>query len=151
MEEAAIHWAEVQAWATIGTGVVIFATLIAVLRQIKSSGKTQELQGFVQVVGWLQREEIRDARRTVYMLSNINSKVWSDEDISAAEKVCHNFDVVGDMLRKKLITKRVVDNWAFTIKRCWVIVKPMIEKYRKDKEFPGLWENFQWLAEKKYK
>jgi len=130
---------------------VLFATLAGILWQIKSSGKTQELQGFVQVVDWLQKEDIRKARGKLYKLESRDHLKWSLDDRLEVEKVCHNFEVVGDMLKKKLITKRIVDNWAFTIKRCWGIVKPMIERYREDREFPGLWENFQWLAEDKYK
>ena len=143
-------WNKVQALATIITGLVLFVTLILIWLQLRSSRKTQELQGFVQVVDWLQREEIRRARRKVYELENRNHLKWSQDDRWEVEKVCHNFDVVGDMLKKKLISKRVVENWGFTIKKCWVIVKPLIEQYREDRKFPELWKNFQWLAEDVY-
>ena len=151
MEETLILWTEVQAWATIGTGVVLFVTLLVVVRQLLSLRNTQTLQGFIQVVDWLQKEEIRKARRTVYELAGIDHLEWGTDEKSEVEKVCHNFDVVGDMLKKKLIKKRVLENWSFNIKRCWVVAKPMIEKYRKDRRFPGLWKNFQWLAEDVYK
>ena len=126
---------------------MLSVTLLMVFRQLKSSRETQQLQGFVQVVDWLQREETRKARRKVYELENRDHLEWSLDDRLEVEKVCHNFDVVGDMLKKKLISKSMVENWGVPIKRCWVIVKPMIEKYRKDRKIPGVWENFQWLAE----
>ena len=151
MEGTTILWTQVQAWATIGTGVVLAVTLIVVFRQLGSSGKAQELQGFIQVVDWLQREEIRKARRIVYELENTDLLYWGTADKWEVEKVCYNFDVVGDMIKKRLIKKRVVDNWEFNIKRCWRIVKPMVEKYREDRKFPRLWEYFEWMAEDLYK
>lgn len=151
MEGTLILWTKVSALAMVGTGVVLLVTLIFVLLQLRSSGKTQELQGFVQLVGWLQREEVREARRRVYELQYVNPKVWTNEDKWEAEKVCHNFGVVGDMLKKGLISKRVVDGWGWTIKRCWLILKPMVEEYRKDRKYyTRIWHEFQWLAEDVY-
>ena len=150
MEEMMFFWTKAHALATMCAGLVLFLTVIFLSLQLRSSQKTRELQGFVQVVDWLQKEEIRKARRKVYELKGKNHLKWSLDDKWEVEKVCHNFDVVGDMLKKKLISKRVVENWIFTIKRCWVIVKPMIEKYREDREFPGLWKSFEWLAEDAY-
>ena len=92
-------------------------------------------------------EEVRQARRRVYELEYTSTMEWNHQDRMQAEIVCHNFDVVGDMLEKGLITKRVIENWDFTIKRCWKIVKPLIEQYRMERPHPGLWIYFQRLAE----
>lgn len=145
-----VFWSRFSALATVVTGVVLFVTLILIWCQQKAYGKTQELQGFVQVVNWLQNEEVRRARRRVYELKIINIKGWTEKDKWLAEIVCHNFDVVGDMLDKKLITKRVLENWALTIKRCWEVVGPLVEQYREERPHPGLWKNFQQLAEETF-
>lgn len=150
MEETMFFWSKAHALATICTGAVLFVTLILIYLQFRSSQKTQELQGFLQVEYWLQREEIRKARRRVYELEGRDHLKWSQDDRWEVEKVCHNFDAVGDMLKKKLINKRLVDNWEFNIKRCWRIAWPMAETYREERN-PKLWESFRWLAEDVYK
>lgn len=150
MEEM-IYWTQVHAGATLGTGLVLLLSLVLISLQLGSSRKTHELQGFVQVADWLQREEVRRARRRVYELKEKYHRTWANEDRWEAEKVCHNFDVVGDMLKKRLIRESVLESWGWTIKECWVIVKPMIEWYREDRKFPGLWKNFEWMAEDVYK
>ena len=147
MDEMLILWTKVYAVATWCTVAVLLGALIFAARQVRAMRHAQELQGFVQVADWLQREEIRAARRRIYELEYKDPKKWTNADKEEAGKVCHNFDVVGDMVEKRLINERVLDNWKWTIRRCWVIVKPMIEEHRKNRKFPGLWSKFQRLAE----
>lgn len=150
MEEM-MFWSKFSALATMGTGVVLLVTLIAIFRQIMSSRQAQQLQGFIQVVGWLQKEDVRKARRRVYQLRWKDYKKWSAEDRWEAEKVCYNFDVVGDMLKQNLTTERVPASWGWIIQDCWAILKPMVEEYREDRRYTRLWERFEWLAEKVYR
>ena len=147
MEEAVVYWTRFYALTSLGTGVVLLVTLALVFGQLRRSGKNQELQGFVQVVNWLQQEEVRIARRRLYKLKDVPYDQWTREDVLEAEKVCHNFNTVGDMIKNGLISSEVVESWGWVIKRCWAIAMPLVYAYRNERNYPKVWSTFEWLAE----
>ncbi|OGN97834.1 MAG: hypothetical protein A2Z77_02120 [Chloroflexi bacterium RBG_13_51_36] len=156
MDEMLVIWTAVNASATIAMVVVLFRTLRGTFAQVRAmrqaqelQGRAHELQGFVKVADWLQREEVRRARGRVYELEDIKYKRWARADREEARVVCYNFDVVGDMLDRKLIDEGVLDKWGWTISRCWVTVEPMVKEEREKN--PRLFDQFERLAEVVYK
>ncbi len=80
-------------------------------------------------------------------ISGKDYKDWSKEEIEAAEKASHTYDVAGVMVFRKLIEKQlVVDEWRYSIIKCWEAAEPMIKGYQKERG-KDFWHNFEKLYE----
>ncbi|MCX0273308.1 hypothetical protein NLM24_21935 [Nocardia zapadnayensis] len=40
----------------------------------------------------------------------------------------------------------MADSWGDSLRTCWNVVQPLVEKYRADRSAPELWDDFQWPA-----
>ena len=98
----------------------------------------------------LQTEEIRAARR--YVLTTLKQKAfnkWNKNDIAEAEKVCHTYDAVGQMVRSGMLpSKYIVDNWKTSLRESWSILSPLVTEYREKRKSPEEWDDYEYLAKK---
>lgn len=105
-------------------------------------------QAFKSAVDILQREEVRISRGI--LMSKYRGRGYDlndDENRQDAERVCHTYDSVGQMVRYKMLpAEYIVNSWNDSLRRCWNILEPLIIHYRKERDHPELWDDFQYLA-----
>jgi len=140
-----MDWNMISAISTAFMALVILITAIFAVLQLREISRSRKVTAFMNLSQFLQREEIREARRILIGTSGKNFEDWSKEEIEAAEKACSTYDVAGIMVSKKLIEKDlVVNEWRDSIIKCWEAAKPMIEEYRK-KRGKDFWDDFEKL------
>ena len=143
-----MNWTAFSAIATAVTGFILFGTLVAILHQISKQNRANRAQAFTNLIGWVQREEIRLARRKLFLLRDKQKKLehWEQDEIMEVEKVCHTYDTVGIMWREKIVPERILAYWSTTITESWDIAELLVTKYREERRNPRLWESFENLA-----
>jgi len=142
-----MDWNMLGAISTALMALVIIATAIFAALQLKEISKSRKVDTFMRLFQYLQREEIREARRILIGISGKDYKDWSEKEVEAAEKACHTYDYAGVMASKKLLEKGLVakENQDSIIK-CWEAAEPMTTKYRK-KRGKKFWRGFEKLYE----
>lgn len=138
----------VAAAAGVATALIALVAAVLVVWQVVEMRKTTYASAFKAVYDMLQDESLRQDRRFVMRHLRVREFAsWSDEDIQRAERVCHSYDCVGIMCRSGFIPPDVVaDSWGDSLRTCWNVLRPLVEKYRVDRNAPELWDDFQWLA-----
>ena len=43
-------------------------------------------------------------------------------------------------------TDVLADGWGDSLRRSWDILRPLVLRYRSDRDAPELWDDFEWLA-----
>ncbi|MCL4296185.1 MAG: hypothetical protein KJ077_10675 [Anaerolineae bacterium] len=142
----------IQGVATIGvlaTLIVYFLQLRTMQDQLKASRDAAAGQNLLTLIGFLQNEEVRDARRAVIRTLGVKPfSKWTEEDERVASKVCGNYDVAGIIIREDLAPLTpIVTSWGSSIRDCYRILEPYIKEMQKRKG-PGYWDDFCWLYEK---
>ncbi|TQM25779.1 DUF4760 domain-containing protein [Nocardia bhagyanarayanae] len=138
----------VAAAAGVATAVIALVAASLVVWQVTEMRKTTYVSAFKAVYDMLQAEGIRQDRRFVMRELRIrNLDTWTEDDILRAERVCHSYDSVAIMCRNGFIpTDVVADSWGDSLRTCWSVLRPLVEKYRSDRGAPELWDDFAWLA-----
>ncbi len=143
-----MNWTAIGAVATGITGLIILVSVIVLSIQLSHQKKAMWSQTFLGLVDRLQDEELRKDRGIVFEAAEKQVDEWTDEEVAAAERVCYNYDLVGIMVRHKLLpTETIVDSWEDSLRRLWPICEPLVYKYRIIRGAPEFWDDFQWLAE----
>ena len=128
--------------------VILIATLFYLQREVHQARISTYAGAYKDIVDILQAEEIRRARR--YLFENLEKKPfesWNDEDKREAEKVCHTYDSVGQMVRYGFLPKHyVVDSWGASLRRTWTITMPLVYEFRKQNNAAEIWDDYEWLA-----
>lgn len=143
-----MDWSAVAAAAGVATASIALVAAALVVWQVVEMRKTTYASAFKAVYDMLQDESLRQDRRLV--MRNLRTREftsWSEEEVQRAERVCHSYDCVGIMCRNGFIpTDVVADSWGDSLRTCWNVLQPLVEKYRSDRNAPELWDEFQWLA-----
>src|SRR6266508_5363110 len=128
--------------------VILIATLFYLQREVHEARISTYAGAYKATVEILQAEEIRNARR--YLFENLENKAfesWNELDKREAEKVCHTYDSIGQMVRYGFIPKQyVVDSWGASLRRSWVITLPLVFEYRQQNNAAEIWDDYEWLA-----
>ncbi len=146
--ENAIDWTTQANISTVITTVIAaFATIFVVL-QLRSSILATQAQTYALVINLTQNEEIRQARKIVFSaLKGRKPTDWTAKETVAAERVCHTYDAVGQMVRNKYLPKKViVDSWGPSLRLSWPILSPLVQKYRQEFNANEYWDDYEWLA-----
>lgn len=113
-------WTRISEISTFFMALVVFVGGILSVLQFRKLSRSGTATAFTDILQWLQREDIRQARR--YLMSTLKDKdysKWIEYDKKKAEQVCSTYDVAGVMAKKHLIKKYfVVDKWADSIVKC---------------------------------
>jgi hypothetical protein len=150
-----IDWTAISAiFTAIGscsTGIsllVLVITLFYIQREVHQARVSTYAGAYKSIVEILQAEEIRTARR--YLFKNLEQKTfefWNQEDRREAEKVCHTYDAVGQMVRYGFIPRYyVVDSWGASLRRTWAITMPLVYEFRQKNNSAEIWDDYEWLA-----
>jgi hypothetical protein len=123
--------------------VILIATLVYLQREVHQARISTYAGAYKAIVEILQAEEIRDARRYLFhILENKPFESWNDEDKRKAEKVCHTYDAVGQMVRYGFIPRHyVVDSWGASLRRSWGIVLPLVYEFRQKNNAAEIWDD----------
>jgi uncharacterized membrane protein YcjF (UPF0283 family) len=80
--------------------LILIVTVVFVQREIHEVRKATYANTYKAALDILQAEEVRTARRVVFRnLSNKQFDSWDDQEKCEAEKVCHSYDSVAQMVR----------------------------------------------------
>jgi len=128
--------------------VLLVVSLWYVRREIREMRIATNASTYRAAVETLQDEEVRAARRLVFReLSAKPFDTWSEQEKLEAEKVCHSYDSVGQMVRYGLLPKEyIVDNWGGSLRRSWPLLSPLVHSYRTQSDFAEAWDDYEWLA-----
>jgi hypothetical protein len=87
--------------------------------QIKEMRRATYAAAFKAVYDMLQTDDVRNARRFVFVtLANKSFDSWTEEEKREAEKVCNSYDTAAIMVRNGMIPVQVVaDNWGDSLRR----------------------------------
>ncbi|WP_251450619.1 hypothetical protein [Microbacterium sp. Marseille-Q6648] len=143
---------EVLAVVLSGAAVVI-AMLSALFtrQQVVVAKASTRAQSLLSVVDYLQRTEIREARRTVLTtLVGHPLDKWTQEERGIASTVAASYDLVGTLLRDAVIPPRpILESYGASIIRCHEVCRPMVEEFRQGMSAElarSYWDDFDWLA-----
>jgi hypothetical protein len=127
---------------------VLIATLLYIQREVHLARISTYAGAYKAIVEIIQAEEIRAARRYLFeILEKKPFEAWNQEDRHAAEKVCHTYDSVGQMVRYGFIPKHyVVDSWGASLRRTWAITLPLVYEFRQQNNAAEIWDDYEWLA-----
>lgn len=127
---------------------ILLVTAVILLRQLDEIKKATYANVYKMIGDILQAEDVRDARRFVFVtLENKPFESWTEKERRTAEKVCHTYDLVGQLARNNIFPKKfVVDNWGNSLRKSWRILSPLVLSYRVQGNSMEVWDDFEWLA-----
>jgi hypothetical protein len=140
-------WAAVSAIASGFSSLFAAGSIVFVLRQLRETQKATYAQTFYVATARLQDEKTREDRKVVFQLKNKPVAQWTTDEIAAAERVCQTYDTIAVMVRNGMLPKNIIlEHWGNSMSKIWFIVSPLILQYRSERNFPGHWDDFEWLA-----
>lgn len=108
-------------------------TIVLQNRQIQFSldqfTKSQNVQSIIELRNVLQDEATRQARAHVQNQRKADPKVWTKQDLAAAERFCHTYEFAGVLVKNGLISEHLIfDTWGGSIERCWEKLEAFLRK-----------------------
>ncbi len=139
----------VYAAASLFSTAVLVATGAILFFQLRGLTKATHAQSFLAAAERLQEEGLRKDRGRLFQLRDDEApfEEWKPADIETVQRVCHNYDVVGIMARKKMLPKEVIiDSWGNSLYESWAAAEPFVQNLRKTRG-SNYWNDFGWLAD----
>ena len=142
--------------ASIGTFVVIGATAIAALVQLRHMRSSNQIAALTEVRETLESERFAQARRDA---AQVVPKLISDaagraklgapaplpQEVESIRMLANFFENVGAFVRYGIIDLELAcDVWSFVVVDTWENLEPAIAIRRQ--RFPQVWTNFEWLT-----
>lgn len=142
--------------ASIGTFVVIAATALAALVQLRHMRSSNQIAALTEVRETLESERFAQARRTAIevvpkLLLDASGRAQlaapppMPKELESIRMLANFFENVGAFVRYGIIDRDLAcDVWSFVVLDTWENLEPAIAIRRL--RFPDVWENFEWLA-----
>ena len=141
--------------ATLGTFVVIAASAVAALMQLRHMRGSNQIVALTECRETLDSDAFQDARRFV---SEVLPEFLKDPDKRAklverafpaelrpAANVANFFESMGAFVRFNIIDRTIAcDLWCGVVVTSWEALLPVTRARRRLD--PGVWENFEYLA-----
>ena len=145
--------------ASIGTFVVIAATAIAALIQLRHMRSSNQIVALNNIWQTAASADFRDASNFItqqlprlleesdFRRKIITSKVITALDEMAPVRFVGNFfETFGGFTKAGIVDERLAyDVWGGPIVLFWRLLAPIIANLRASTANPGLWENFEYL------
>jgi len=140
--------------AAIGTFVVIAATAIAAVVQLRHLRATNQLEGLLSVLA-----RVEDARFNTWLTETqqllpsmlvdapyLQSVVDGTFDRSVAWlQLGNSYDWVGSLVKNRLIPiDAFLDVYSFRVRQAWKLMEPLVVLVRRH-AYAAVWENFEFL------
>lgn len=145
--------------ATLGTLVVIAATAIAALIQLRHMRGSNQIVALTECRETLESPSFRDAQRFVSfelperlkdpeeILRIAQPQSQFQDEYQAIDTVANFFENLGVFVKNGIIDSRLAcDTWAHVVLRNWNALLPIITFVRDDLGAPAIWENFEYLT-----
>ncbi|HMD03172.1 MAG TPA: hypothetical protein VKG44_09445 [Candidatus Baltobacteraceae bacterium] len=145
----------VTAVAALGTLVVIAASAIAALLQLRHTRGSNQILALTECRERLESEEFQNARQFVMaqlpnllkdpaMLNKLRGSYFPIE-LRPASNVANFFESMGAFVRFNIIDRTIAcDLWCAVVLSSWEALLP-VTRVRRELD-PGIWENFEYLA-----
>ena len=144
--------------ASIGTLLVIAATAIAALAQLRHSRGSNQIIALTECREVLESDAFGAAlrfvrRRLPDMMKDPATRARLvvrplDEDLRAIDIVGNFFESMGSFVKHDIIDEEIAcDLWSGIVLTAWEPLVPVLAIYRRT-QGPGVWENFEYLAAK---
>src|ERR1700726_4600941 len=142
---------------TIGTFVVIAASAIAALVQLRHMRSSNQIVALTECRQTLESPEFQEAQRFVsYELpkrledpverARVAQLPFTGE-YEAIATVANFFESMGMFVKKRIIDEQLAcDFWNYSVLRNWNALLPVVTYARKKLNVPSLWENFEYMA-----
>jgi hypothetical protein len=144
---------------TLGTFLVITASAIAALVQLRHTRGGNQIVALTECRETIESPDFRDAQNFVrYELPNrlrdpnellriAQPQSQFEGEYRAIDTVANFFENLGVFVKMRIIDRRLAcDMWAYVVLRNWNALLPIITYVREDLQQPALWENFEYLA-----
>lgn len=147
-------------WNTIGsvgTFVVIAATAIAAIVQLRHMRRSNEIAALNELRETIESEHYQAAIEFVgsqlpKLLADPRQSERLDQyplerDLQAISTVCNFFENVGTLVKHEIIDADIaLDMWSLVITINWDRLAPFIARRRRISHRPAVWENFEYLT-----
>ena len=158
-----MSWEALSALAAVGTFVVIAATAIAALVQLRHLRISNQLDGLLTFLQIMQSSEMRELLNFVRhdLSDRLGDPTFVNElherPVNRAKHpelyVCQLFDHIGSHLRSGLIDENILLQTAwYDIHLYWTLLRPVVQtchiSTQQDPVRPFIFENFEYLAAK---
>jgi len=142
---------------TVGTFIVIAASAIAALLQIRHMRSGNQIVALTECRETLESPEFRAAQRFVSFelpkrlqdpveRAKIMEPPFSGEYESIGT-VANFFESMGMFVKSGIIDEQLAcDFWCYSIVRNWNALAPIVVYVRKKIGVPSMWENFEYMA-----
>ncbi len=145
----------VTAIATAGTFLVIAASALAALLQLRHMRGSNQIIALTECREKLESEEFQNAREFVAIklpelmqdpaIVQQLQRSFFPSELRPAGNVANFFESMGAFVRFDIIDRRIAcDLWCGVVVGSWNGLLPVIRTRRKLD--PGIWENFEYLA-----
>jgi hypothetical protein len=151
----------VNAFATLGTFLVIAATAIAAIVQLRHARGSNQIAAMNELLEMDNQETVQSARRFVasqlpkklqdasfrYQVGNVSAR--TEENLHAMAQinsVGNYYEYLGILVKTGLIDRELAfEMWAFNVLGEWKRLEDVTAIYR-DKQDSAVWANFEYLA-----
>jgi hypothetical protein len=144
----------VTAIATAGTFIVIAASAVAALLQLRHTRGSNQIIALTECRETLESTKFQDARE--FLFTKLPVLLQDPETVNRlgeafpnelrpAGYVANFFESMGAFVRFNIIDRHIAcDLWCSVVLSCWNALLP-ITRIRREID-PGIWENFEYLA-----
>jgi hypothetical protein len=147
----------VTAIATAGTFVVIAASAMAALVQLRHMRGSNQIVALTECRETLESPEFRAAQR--FVSYELPARLRDPNEFQKATQipyvgeyeaigtVANFFESMGLFVKHRIIDERIAcDFWYFVVLRNWRALLPVVTYLREKLGVQGLWENFEYMA-----
>lgn len=144
---------------TIGTFVVIAASAVAALIQLRHMRGSNQIVALTECRETLESPEFREAQRFVsYELPKrltdpeerlriVQPQSQFEGEYKSIDTVANFFESMGMFVKNRIIDRELaLSMWCYVVLRNWKALLPVITYVRNDLEEPSVWEHFEYLA-----
>lgn len=149
----------VTAIGTVGTFLVITASALAALMQLRHMRGSNQIVALTECRETLESPEFREAQRFVsYELPKrladpverariAQPQSQFEGEYQAIDTVANFFESMGMFVRNRIIDQTLAcELWSYVVLRNWNALVPIVTYVREDLQEPSVWENFEYLA-----
>ncbi len=149
----------VTAVGTVGTFLVIAASAIAALVQLRHTRGSNQIIALTEIRETIESPDFREAQHFVSyelpkrltdpkeVLRIAQPQSQFEAEYKAIDTVANFFENIGVFVKNRIIDERLAcDMWSYVILRNWHALAPIVVFVRQDLHEPRIWENFEYLA-----
>jgi Domain of unknown function (DUF4760) len=147
----------VTAIATVFTALVIAASAVAALMQIRHMRKSNEIEIIAKWTEAMESEEFGAARAFVVTelprilgdRARLAALSWTPfpTELQPVRTISNHFESVGAFIKLGNVDEHVAcELWGLVVLECWRAASPVIQFMREKYGTNAVWENFEYLA-----